>query len=256
MSIPYSRYIFGSLPWYGALIVCGVIAAIALCTHEEQRLQLKADTVIDLAFWAIPLGLVSARVYYVTFNWEIFADDPLSALRIWEGGIAIYGAVIGGLVGVLLFAHKRKLNPFLLTDMIAPGLSLAQGIGRWGNYFNMEAYGREIVDPAWQFFPIGVQIPSADGYTWHMATFFYESCWDIAVFLVLWFIVRKRHTKTGSVTLWYLLLYGMGRFFIEGLRMDSLMSGSIRVSQLLSLALVIMSAALLMIHAVKKRKSK
>lgn len=255
MSIPYSRYIVGSLPWYGVLIVCGVLAAIALCTHEEKRLKLKADTVIDLAFWAIPMGLIGARVYYAFFNWQVFADDPLSVLRIWEGGIAIYGAVLGGLAGVLLFAWRRKLNPFLLTDLIVPGLSLAQGIGRWGNYFNMEAYGREITNPAWQFFPAGVQIPSGDGYVWHMATFFYESCWDILVFALLWFVVRKRVSRPGAVTLWYLLLYGVGRFFIEGLRMDSLMSGSIRVSQLLSLVLVILSAGILLFNIIRQRKS-
>lgn len=255
MSIPYSRYIIGSLPWYGVLIVCGVLAAILLCVHEEKRLRLKEDTVIDLAFWAIPLGLVGARTYYAVFNWAAFADDPLSVLRIWEGGIAIYGAVIGGLIGVLIFARRRRMNPFTLTDIIVPGLSLAQGIGRWGNYFNMEAFGREITNPAWQFFPVGVQIPDSSGYTWHMATFFYESCWDIGVFAVLWFIIRKRSTKVGMTTLWYLLLYGIGRFFIEGLRTDSLMSGSIRVSQLLSLVLVVFSAALIIANTSKLRKS-
>lgn len=255
MSIPYSRYIFGSVPWYGVLIVTGVIAAILLCNHEEKRLRLKEDTVIDLAFWVIPLGLIGARTYYAIFNWQAFADDPLSVLRIWEGGIAIYGAVIGGLIGVLLFSWRRKMNPFTLTDIIVPGLSLAQGIGRWGNYFNMEAYGREINNPAWQFFPVGVQIPSGDGYTWHMATFFYESCWDVLVFAILWFVIRKRSRKAGTVTLWYLLLYGAGRFVIEGLRTDSLMSGSIRVSQLLSLVLVIASAALLIVNALKHKKA-
>ena len=187
------------------------------------------------------------------FNWQAFAGDPLSVLRIWEGGIAIYGAIIGGLIGVLLFARSRKLSPLILTDIIVPGLALAQGIGRWGNYFNTEAYGREIKNPAWQFFPAGVQIPSGDGYTWHMATFFYESSWDVFVFMILWFIIRKRNTRAGTITLWYLLLYGIGRFVIEGLRTDSLMSGNIRVSQLLSLVLVILSAALLIANAMKKK---
>ena len=255
MSIPYSRYIIGQLPWYGVLICTGVIAALALCMHEEKRRALQEDTIIDLAFWAIPLALVGARVYYAVFNWQAFADDPLAILRIWEGGIAIYGAIIGGLIGVLIFSKRRKMNPFTLTDIVVPGLSLAQGIGRWGNYFNMEAYGREITNPAWQFFPIGVQIPSSSGYTWHMATFFYESCWDIAVFLVLWFVIRKRAVKPGTTTLWYLLLYGIGRFFIEGLRTDSLMSGSVRVSQLLSLVLVVAAGALLILRAVRHKKT-
>lgn len=255
MSIPYSRYIFGTVPWYGVLITLGVILAIALCTREEKRLQLPQDTVIDMAFWAIPLGIIGARIYYVIFNWQFFADDPLSALRIWEGGIAIYGAVIGGLLGVLIFSRIRKLNPFILTDMIVPGLALAQGIGRWGNYFNMEAYGREITHPAWQFFPAGVQIPNGTSYTWHMATFFYESCWDIAVFAALWFIIRKRSQHPGTLTLWYLLLYGIGRFFIEGLRTDSLMLGQLRVSQMLSLILAACAGILLIISAMKNNKS-
>ena len=255
MSIPYSRYIIGKLPWYGALISAGVIAALLLCMREEKRRGLKEDTIIDLAFWAIPLALVGARIYYAVFNWQAFSDDPLSVFRIWEGGIAIYGAIIGGLIGVLIFSKRRKMNPFILTDIIVPGLALAQGIGRWGNYFNMEAYGREITNTSLQFFPIGVQIPVGNGYTWHMATFFYESCWDIAVFLVLWFVIRKRTEKPGTTTLWYLLLYGIGRFFIEGLRTDSLMSGRIRVSQLLSLALVIFAGTLLLLHRIQHKKA-
>ncbi len=255
MSIPYSRYLFGFVPWYGVLIVSGVLAAIALCIHEEKRLRLKEDTILDLAFWVIPLGIIGARVYYALFNWQVFADDPVSVLRIWEGGIAIYGAVIGGLIGVLLFAFRRKINPFTLTDVIVPGLSLAQGIGRWGNYFNMEAYGWEITDPKWQFFPIGVQIPTGTEYRWHMATFFYESCWDVLVFAILWFVIRKRSRKAGMVTLWYLLLYGVGRFFIEGLRTDSLMSGSIRVSQLLSLVLVVFAIVMLLINRFKMKNT-
>ncbi|MDD6051680.1 MAG: prolipoprotein diacylglyceryl transferase [Clostridiales bacterium] len=255
MSIPYSRYIFASLPWYGVLIAAGVFLAIALCMHEEKRLGLKQDTTIDLALWVIPLGIIGARVYYALFNWQVFADDPLSVLRIWEGGIAIYGAVIGGLIGVCAFAAHRRMNPLLLTDAIVPGLSLAQGIGRWGNYFNMEAYGREITDPRWQFFPVGVQIPAGSGYTWHMATFFYESCWDMLVFIVLWFVIRKRSRKSGTVTLWYLLLYGAGRFIIEGLRTDSLMLGNFRVSQLLSLALVMFSGTVLVIRSIKTKNT-
>lgn len=255
MSIPYSRFIFGSTPWYSVLIVIGVLSAILLCLHEEKRLSLKQDTVIDLSFWVIPLGLIGARIYYAIFNWRVFAADPLSVLRIWEGGIAIYGAVIGGLIGVLIFAKRRKMNPFTLTDIIVPGLALAQSIGRWGNYFNMEAYGREITNPSLQFFPIGVQIANGSGYTWHMATFFYESCWDAAIFLILWFLIRRRSNRAGTATLWYLLLYGLGRFFIEGFRTDSLMLGPIRISQLLSLALFIASGSMLITRMLKHKRS-
>lgn len=253
MSIPYNRYIFGTLPWYGVLISIGVLLALALCLLEEKRMKFRQDTVMDLAFWVIPLGIVGARLYYAAFNWKVFANDPLSILRIWEGGIAIYGAVLGGLIGILIFSRLRKVNPFALTDIIVPGLALAQGIGRWGNYFNMEAYGREITNTNWQFFPIGVQIPNGTDFTWHMATFFYEFCWDIIVFSLLWFVIRKRATLPGTTTLWYLLLYGIGRFFIEGLRTDSLMLGSVRISQLLSLLLVLYAGTMLIVRTAKHK---
>lgn len=255
-AIPYSRYIVGQLPWYSVLIVTGIFLAILLCSREEKRLGLQEDTVIDLALWVVPFGIIGARLYYVAFSWEIFADDPLSILYIWQGGLAIYGAVIGGLAAILLFSRRRKLSPFLLTDIVVPTLALAQGIGRWGNYFNMEAYGAVITDPAWQFFPAGVLIPQNGEYVWHMATFFYESVWDIAVFLILWFVIRKRGKHLGTVTLWYMVLYGSGRFLIEGLRTDSLVTGGMRVSQLLSAALVVTSTVLLIVRAICNRRTR
>ncbi len=247
-AVPYSRYVVGSLPWYSVLIASGILIALALCIREEKRLQLPEDTMLDLALWTVPGGIIGARIYYVLFAWDSFADDPVSALYIWEGGLAIYGAVIGGLIAVTVFARVRKLSPFTLTDIIVPGLVLAQAIGRWGNYFNMEAYGREITNAAWQFFPAGVLIPDGEGYTWHMATFFYESMWNLLVFALLWFVIRKRAKHPGILTLCYLICYGVGRFFIEGLRTDSLMLGSIRFSQLLSLVLVLVCGAALIIR--------
>jgi len=247
-AIPYSRYIVGQLPWYSVLIVTGILTAILLCSREEKRLGLPKDTVLDLALWVIPFGIVGARLYYVVFSWNMFAGNPLSILYVWEGGLAIYGGVIGGLIAIFLFARKRGISPFLLTDMIVPTLSLAQAIGRWGNYFNMEAYGAAITDPAWQFFPAAVLIPEGGAYVWHMATFFYESVWDLTVFLLLWFLIRKISSQHGTVTLWYMVLYGTGRFLIEGLRTDSLVSGQFRVSQMLSAVLVLTGTVLLIIR--------
>ena len=196
---------------------------------------------IDLALIVIPCGIIGARLYYVAMTWELFRDNPVSILYIWEGGIAIYGGVIGGALGAWGYARRKKL-PFLkLMDMVVPGLLLAQAIGRWGNYFNMEAYGPEITDPAFQFFPLGVLIPSAGGYVWHMATFFYESLWNAAGFAALW-AMRRRVREPGGVTCWYLLIYGSGRFIIERLREDSLYLGGLRVSQYLSLILCLAAA--------------
>ena len=250
LATPYSRYVFGSLPWYSVLIVTGIVLALLHCYREEKRLGLPHDTVTDLALWLIPSGIIGARLYYVLFSWETFAHDPLSIFRLWEGGLAIYGGVIGGLLATILFSRKRKLPVFTLTDMIAPGLALAQAIGRWGNYFNMEAYGEVIHDAAWQFFPFAVLIPQGNEMVWHAATFFYESVWDLSIFIIL-YQLRTRIYRRGDVTLYYFLLYGAGRFVIEGLRTDSLMSGTLRVSQWLSIGLCLAVLGTLTIRCIR-----
>lgn len=233
-SIPYSRFLFGPVPWYSFLIVTGVIAAIVLACREERRSGLPKDTVIDLALWILPFGIVGARIYYVIFSWEQFRNDFLSVFRIWEGGIAIYGGIIAGLIVLLLFCRKRHLQPLQICDIIAPGLALAQSAGRWGNWFNIEAYGRLVTNPDLCFFPFALQVP-ADGYRWHLATFFYESIWDLLIFI---FIMAARRTilrRKGDVFFSYLILYAAGRMVIEELRLDSLYAASsVRVSQLLS----------------------
>lgn len=237
LATPSSRLFLGIIPWYSVLIVTGICLALFIASREEKRLGLPKDTVVDLALWVVPFGIIGARLYYVLFAWETFAHNPVSVLYIWQGGLAIYGAIIGGLLAVVLFARKQKLSLGTLTDIIAPGLALAQAIGRWGNYFNMEAYGVQITSPAWQFFPAAVFIPNINGGAWHMATFFYESMWNLAVFAVL-MLTRKRMHRTGDTSLWYFLLYGAGRLIIEGLRTDSLYAGStIRISQVLALCI-------------------
>lgn len=251
LATPSSRLFFGLLPWYSVLIVTGICLALWLSIRQEKRLGLPKDTVVDLALWVIPLGILGARIYYVVFAWETFAPNPISILYIWRGGMAIYGGIIGGFIAIVLFARKRHLPLSRLTDMIAPGLALAQAIGRWGNYFNMEAYGSEITNAAWQFFPAAVFIPSGSGGTWHMATFFYESLWDALVFAVL-MLSRPRMRRSGDTTLWYFLLYGSGRLVIEDLRTDSLMASTLRVSQLLSALLCL---AVVVVFILRARKS-
>ena len=236
-SIPYSRYLFGTVPWYSVLIVIGVIIAIILGCREERRKKLPKDTIIDLALWLLPSGIIGARLYYVLFSWNQFSNDPASVFRIWEGGIAIYGGIIGGLIALLVFCRKRHLPVLLLCDLIAPGLIFAQCIGRWGNWFNIEAFGLPVYRPELCFFPFALQVP-ADGYNWHLATFFYESFWDFIIFV---FLVSFRHTilkRQGDVFFFYVFLYAAGRLIIEELRMDSLYAtSSVRVSQLLSILL-------------------
>ena len=242
MAIPYNRNLLPGVSWYSALIVMGILCAILLAEKEERRRKLPKDTIIDLALWAIPAGIVGARLYYVLMSLDQFRANPVSVLYIWEGGIAIYGGILGGMLAVFLYARRKKLNFLTLTDVLAPGVLLAQAIGRWGNYFNMECYGPEILSPALQFFPVGVLIPDGTGgYVWHMATFFYESLWNLCGFCALW-ALRKRQTRPGNLFAWYLLIYGSGRFIIEQLRQDSLYVGSLRASQWLSLVFCIAAA--------------
>ncbi len=232
--MPGSQYLVGSVTWYGVLVVAGMAAATFLAMREEKRVGLPRDTMIDLALFLLPCGVLGARLYYVLFAWREYAAQPLRALYIWEGGLAIYGGIIAGAAVVLIFAYKRRLPLLTLLDCIVPGVALAQGIGRWGNFFNQEAYG-VLLPEAFQFFPAGVLI---DG-SWHMATFFYESAADILIFAWLWHRRTKR-TRPGDTFLTYLLLYGSVRAVIEGLRTDSLygLIAGLRVSQAFSILLV------------------
>ena len=254
--MPSSRYVFGTLPWYSVLIVLGICAALFIASREEKRLRLPADTVIDLALSVIPLGIIGARLYYVAFAWDMFRSNPISILYVWNGGLAIYGGLIGGLIAVLLFAWRKKLPVLTLFDMIVPGVALAQAIGRWGNFFNMEAYGVPVTSSAWQFFPAAVLIPEASGSVWHLATFFYESMWNLAVFGVLMLLRGRASARPGSQFCWYLLLYGSGRLVIEGLRMDSLMTtgGNGRVSQLLSVALCLLVLVIFLLRILRRTR--
>ena len=236
---------------YGILIAAALAIAAFLCTREEKRLGLPKDTGLDIILYAVPPALIAARLYYVISSWEYFKTRPGDIIKLWEGGLAIYGAVIGGAIGVWMLSRKHKI-PFLqLADIIAPSLLLGQAIGRWGNFFNQEAYGYAVTDPAWQFFPLAVNIAGQ----WHLATFFYESLWNLIGFVFLYMnrIRFEQSGRYGHVFCWYLIWYGAGRFVIEGLRTDSLMWGSIRVSQILSLILVICAAVKLIADARKSR---
>ena len=252
MAIPYSRFLVGSLPWYSVLMVTGILTAYLLGTREEKRLGLPKDSMLDMVLVAVPCGIVGARLYYVLMSLDQFRSDPLSALFIWEGGVAIYGAVIGGALGVWLMCAIRKRSFGVLLDISAPGLALAQAIGRWGNYFNREAYGPVITNPAWQFFPAGVLIDIGDAPVWHVATFFYESVWNVAVFIALWSI-RKRMKRRGDLFFWYMAMYGAGRFLVEQLRMDSLYLFGLRASQYLSLTMCLAVAAVFVARQAKAK---
>ena len=232
---------------YGLLIALGILAAVLYMTWEARRLKLPADLPMDIALWAVPLAVVFSRLYYVAFTWERYRHDFISIFKVWEGGLAIYGGVIGGALGVYALSRYKKL-PFLqLLDLVAPGLILGQAIGRWGNFFNGEAFGEAITNPAWQFFPAAVFVEGQ----WHMATFFYESAFNLLGFFVLLRLrnwsYRRGH---GFLLQWYFIWYGLVRLVIEGLRTDSLMWGGVRVSQALS-ALLALASGLVMLYRLR-----
>lgn len=241
-----------SIPWYSLLMMTAVALGLFLAAREEKRLRLPKDTVLDFALLAVPLGIVCARLYYVLFSWGSFKEDPVEILRVWHGGLAIYGAVIGGLIAAAIATRGNRTRFLTLADVCAPSLALGQAIGRWGNYANMEAYGARVSESWAQFFPFAVEIPTVmpDGsvfWYWHMATFFYESLWCALLFVFLCRF-RKSARRCGDVFFAYLALYCAERTVVEGLRDDSLMltisGGQVRFSQVLSTVMLIWVAAI------------
>lgn len=232
---------------YGILIALGVVAAVLYMSREAKRLSLPDETAVDMALWSVPIAVLFSRLYYVAFTWERYRHDFISIFKVWEGGLAIYGGVIGGALGVYALSRYKKL-PFLqLLDLVAPGLILGQAIGRWGNFFNGEAFGEAITNPAWQFFPAAVFVEGQ----WHMATFFYESAFNLLGFFVLLRLRKWSYRKGhGFLLQWYFIWYGLVRLVIEGLRTDSLMWGGVRVSQALS-ALLALASGLVMLYRLR-----
>ena len=237
--------------WYGLIIAAGMALAVALGAAREKRLGLPKETSLDLALIGIPAAIVGARLYYVAFSWQAYADNPISALYIWEGGMAIYGGILGGVLAGYLYSRAKKL-PFLkLADLAAPSIALGQAIGRWGNFVNQEAYGAVATRPWQQRFPICVFI-RADG-QWHFATFFYESAWCFIIVAVLLLFERKRlFGRDGQLAAGYVFLYALERALVEGLRTDSLYLGPFRVSQMLSLTALLLCALIALLRREKK----
>jgi len=219
--------------WYGILIVTGMALGCLTGMLREQRLGLPRDTAVDLTLLGVPCAIVGARVYYVAFAWQSYAQGPFwRVFAVWEGGLAIYGGLIAALISGYAYARVKKLSFLRLADLAAPGFAIGQCVGRWGNFVNREAYGVAVSNAALQFFPVCVDIEG----TWYAATFFYESAWCLIVFIFLLMAERRRFfRRAGDTFLWYAFLYALERACVEGLRTDSLYLGTLRVSQLLSL---------------------
>ena len=237
-----------AIHWYAIFIVGGAALAVWLACKEAPKRNIKTDDIIDFVLFAFPLGIVGARLYYVIFQWQYYQNDLSEIYRIWDGGIAIYGGLLGALLVLVIFCRKKQLSAWLFLDIISPTVILAQGIGRWGNFINQEAHG-EVVSHA---FLTSLHLPgfiieqmNISG-VYYQPTFLYESVWDILGFVILMLLRHRKHLfKRGEIFLTYVAWYSFGRFFIEGMRTDSLMLGALRVSQWLSVILFIGAIILL-----------
>jgi phosphatidylglycerol:prolipoprotein diacylglycerol transferase len=242
-----------SLSLYALAIVTGILVALFLGYQQVRKLGLNENDLSDGFFYGLILGVLGTRVYYVIFEWPRYASDPITALYIWRGGLAIHGAIIVVAVFLFYFTRKRNLNVFQYLEVLVPGFLLAQAFGRWGNFFNQEAHGVLVpglsLDARRAFLSETLFLPDVItnnmyligplGLDYYHPTFLYESLWNLVGFLIMFFVLRKlKGYFTGDVLSFYLIWYSVGRFFIEGLRTDSLFVGDIRVAQLVSVLMV------------------
>lgn len=234
--------------WYAILIVAAMIIALFIFKKRDGLYNIKFDNVIDLFIYVIPISLISARLYYVLFNLEYYMSNPSQILNTRNGGMAIYGGIIGGAITCFIYCQKKKINLLDLLDYIVPSLALGQAIGRWGNFINIEAYGT-ITNVPWR-----MGIYEAGKYIEVHPTFLYESLACFIIFIVLILLKNKRKFK-GQNTLIYLIMYSFERSLVEGLRTDSLMLGSIRISQILSIIIFLVSTTTFAIKYNKEKMS-
>ncbi|MFB4167863.1 prolipoprotein diacylglyceryl transferase [Virgibacillus sp. JSM 102003] len=235
--------------WYGVIIAVGAFIGLYLATKESDRLGLQKDLMVDLIVFAIPISIIFARIYYVIFEWDRYTGGSWwDVFAIWEGGIAIHGALIGAVLTAIVYARVKKVSFWQLADIAAPSLILGQAIGRWGNFMNQEAHGGPLSETTYnsfhQYLPDFIMNQMCiDGVMYH-PTFLYESFWNIVVLIFL-LVLRRKNPLRGEVFISYLMAYSVGRFFIEGMRTDSLYFGPFRVAQLISVAIILIGIAVI-----------
>ena len=214
---------------YGLVIALGLMLAAVYGMRRSKQFGLTEDNILDGVLWITPFAIVCARAYYVAFTWEYYARNPISILYIWEGGLAIYGGVLGAVLGMWVFCRVKKLKFAAVLDLVLLGFLIGQAMGRWGNFFNREAFGA----PTDSFFRMGLYNTTTGAWEYYHPTFLYESVWNL-IGLGLLHVLSKKRRYDGQIALGYAAWYGLGRAFIEGLRMDSLYWGPFRVSQVLA----------------------
>lgn len=243
---PIAFHIFGfEIRWYGLLISSAILLGLFISSKRCPMYKVNFDNLVDIFLVSLPSAIIGARLYYVIFNWSYYYNNPLRIINIREGGLAIHGGIIGALLAGYIMSKIKKINFTKILDITAPSFILGQSIGRWGNFFNSEAHGGIVTKDYISKFPKFIQKGMYINNNYYHPTFLYESIWNFIIFLLLLYLTKK-DLKSGSLFYIYLLLYSVGRFFIEGLRTDSLMLGSIRVAQLISLLLIILCLILIL----------
>lgn len=239
--------------WYGAIIGLGIVLALIIAMREGEKRGLSKDLFPDLLLWAIPIAIISARIYYVIFQWDYYSQNLGDIPKIWNGGIAIHGALIGAVITAYVYAKKKNVSFWKIADIAAPSIILGQGIGRWGNFMNQEAHGGEVTRAFLEnlYLPEFIINQMYINGTYYHPTFLYESIWNFIGFFIL-IALRRVNLRRGELFLTYVIWYSIGRFFVEGLRTDSLMlTEFLRVAQTISIALVIGAVALLIFRRMK-----
>ncbi|EOG5869174.1 prolipoprotein diacylglyceryl transferase [Staphylococcus aureus] len=241
-----------SVRWYGIIIAVGILLGYFVAQRALVKAGLHKDTLVDIIFYSALFGFIAARIYFVIFQWPYYAENPGEIIKIWHGGIAIHGGLIGGFIAGVIVCKVKNLNPFQIGDIVAPSIILAQGIGRWGNFMNHEAHGGPVSRAFLEQLHLHnfiIENMYINGQYYH-PTFLYESIWDVAGFIIL--VNIRKHLKLGETFFLYLTWYSFGRFFIEGLRTDSLMlTSNIRVAQLVSILLILISISLIIYRRIK-----
>ena len=244
---PIAFYVFGiSIRWYGILIATGMLLGIILAKFNCKFRDVNYDSLLDVVLISLPIAIVGARLYYVAFQFNDYKDNLIDVFNIRQGGLAIHGGIIFALISTFIIAKHKNINFFKLIDVAAPSIIIAQALGRWGNFFNGEAHGGPVSYDFIKHFPGFIQKGMYINGVYYQPTFLYESIWNLFVFIILINVLRKSK-RNGIVFFTYLGLYSIGRFFIEGLRTDSLMLGPIRIAQLVSLCGIVLWVSFLIL---------
>lgn len=250
---PIAFYIFGiSIKWYGVFIAAGIALGLIIAKYNCKFREINFDTFLDVVLIALPIGIIGARLYYVAFQFNDYKDNLMNIFNIRQGGLAIHGGILFALIAAYIVTKYKKVDFFKMTDVAAPSIIIAQALGRWGNFFNGEAHGGPVSYEFIKNFPLFIQNGMYIDGVYYQPTFLYESIWNLSVFILLMLLLRKSKTS-GIVFFTYIGLYSIGRFFIEGLRTDSLMFGPFRIAQLVSLSGIIIWVVFLIFLKYRKK---